>query len=109
MRVYRKGPGPRGGNLRHPRRGALAHRGAGLGKNLSASDVVVPVALGSHLLSIPLGAGVTLADRFAAAMATVLLLQEATRLLVKRSPKADKIVKERPHLSQRRAWDILAP
>jgi uncharacterized membrane protein YcaP (DUF421 family) len=64
---------------------------------MSAYDVVVTVALGSLLVSIPLSTGVTLADGIAA-IATVLLLQEATRLLVKRTPKAKKIVKERPHL-----------
>src|SRR3954466_8129439 len=63
---------------------------------MSAYDVVVTVALGSLLVSIPLSAGVTLADGLTA-IATVLLLQEGTRFLVRRSPRARKIVKERPH------------
>ena len=63
---------------------------------MSAYDVIVTVALGSLLVSIPLSSGLTLADGIAA-IATVLGLQELTRFLVRRSAGVKKIVKERPH------------
>jgi uncharacterized membrane protein YcaP (DUF421 family) len=68
---------------------------------MSSYDMIVTIALGSLLVSIPLGSGITLADGLAA-IATVLLLQEGTRFLVKRSRQASKLVRQRPHLV---LWD----
>jgi uncharacterized membrane protein YcaP (DUF421 family) len=68
---------------------------------MSAYDMIVTIALGSLLVSIPLGFGVTLTDGIAA-IATVLLLQEGTRLLVKRSRLAGRVIRERPQLV---LWD----
>jgi uncharacterized membrane protein YcaP (DUF421 family) len=68
---------------------------------MSAYDLIVTVALGSILVSIPLSSGVTLADGVVA-IATVLLLQEGTRWLVKHSPQASRLIREQPHLV---LWD----
>jgi uncharacterized membrane protein YcaP (DUF421 family) len=68
---------------------------------MSAYDMIVTIALGSLLVSIPLGTGVTLADGLAA-IATVLLLQEGSRLLVKRSRPARRLIRQHPHLL---LWD----
>jgi uncharacterized membrane protein YcaP (DUF421 family) len=64
---------------------------------MSAYDLIVTVALGSFLAHLPFVEGVTLADAFAG-IATVLLLQEATRWLVKRSRRAEQLIVQRPHL-----------
>jgi uncharacterized membrane protein YcaP (DUF421 family) len=64
---------------------------------MSAYDMIVTVALGSVLVTIPLSEGVTLVDGVAA-IATVLLLQEVTRRLVKRSRRASRLVTQRPQL-----------
>ena len=68
---------------------------------MSAYDLIVTVALGNLLVAIPLSSDVTLTDGIVA-IVTVLVLQEATRWLVKRSPKASKLIRERPHLV---LWD----
>jgi uncharacterized membrane protein YcaP (DUF421 family) len=64
---------------------------------MSAYDMVVTIALGSLLVGIPLSADVTLVDGLVV-IATVLLLQEGSRLLVKRSPRAGRLIRQRPHL-----------
>src|SRR5215208_6245047 len=68
---------------------------------MSAYDMIVTIALGSLLVSIPLGSGVTLADGFAA-IVTVLVLQEGTRFLVKRSRRTRQVIRQQPHLV---LWD----
>jgi uncharacterized membrane protein YcaP (DUF421 family) len=68
---------------------------------MSSYDLIVTIALGSILVGIPLGWGITLADGVTA-IATVLLLQEGTRLLVKHSPQASRLIREKPHLV---LWD----
>jgi uncharacterized membrane protein YcaP (DUF421 family) len=68
---------------------------------MSSYDMIVTIALGSLLVGIPLGSGVTLADGLAA-IATVLFLQEGTRFLVRRSRQVSKLIRQRPHLV---LWD----
>ena len=64
---------------------------------MSAYDLIVTVALGSLVATIPLSTGITVVDGLAA-IATYLILQEATRWLLVRVPGARKFVKERPAL-----------
>jgi uncharacterized membrane protein YcaP (DUF421 family) len=68
---------------------------------MSSYDMIVTIALGSLLVSIPLGSDITLTDGLAA-IAAVLLLQEATRFLVKRSRRASQVIRQHPHLV---LWD----
>jgi len=64
---------------------------------MSAYELLVTVALGAFLAHLPFIEGVTLADA-AAGIATVLLLQEATRWLVRHSRTAKHLVIQRPQL-----------
>jgi uncharacterized membrane protein YcaP (DUF421 family) len=64
---------------------------------MSAYDLVVTVALGSVLASIPLQPSITLADGLAAIL-TLLALQYAISWTIKRSSSAKKLVKGRPVL-----------
>ena len=68
---------------------------------MSAYDLIVTIALGSLVASIPLSADVTVTDGLAAIL-TFLLLQEGTRWLVRRSPRARRLIKDQPKLV---AWE----
>jgi uncharacterized membrane protein YcaP (DUF421 family) len=68
---------------------------------MSAYDLIVTIALGSLVAAIPLSADVTITDGLAAIL-TFLLLQEATRWMMKRWPKARRLIKEQPKLL---AWE----
>jgi uncharacterized membrane protein YcaP (DUF421 family) len=64
---------------------------------MSAYDLIVTVALGSLVATIPLSTGITVVDGLAA-IGTYLVLQEFTRWLLARMPGARKLVKEQPAL-----------
>lgn len=64
---------------------------------MSGYDLIVTVALGSLVASIPLTTSISLADGVAV-LITFLLLQELTRLLQTRSRRVHNVVRERPHL-----------
>ncbi len=64
---------------------------------MSAYDLIVTIALGSLVASIPLSPDVTVSDGVAAIL-TFLLLQEGTRWLLKRSRPARRLIKEKPKL-----------
>ena len=68
---------------------------------MSAYDLIFTVALGSLVASIPLSAGVTLADGLTAVL-TLLALQELTRLILLRSTRARDVIKDRPRVV---LWD----
>ena len=68
---------------------------------MSAYDLVVTVALGSFLAGIPLGSGVTVVDGLAA-VGTYLVLQQILRWTIKRSRRAEKAVRDTPHVV---VWD----
>lgn len=68
---------------------------------MSAYDLIVTIALGSLVAAIPLSPDVTITDGLAAVL-TFLLLQEATRWLLKRWRPARRILKEQPKLV---LWD----
>src|SRR5919204_1516165 len=64
---------------------------------MSAYDLIVTVALGSLVATIPISSGITVVDGLAA-IGTYLILQEGTRWLLSRVPSARKLVKEQPAL-----------
>ena len=68
---------------------------------MSAYDLVVTVALGSLLASIPLGTGITVVDGIAA-IGTYLLLQQILRWGVKHSKRAERVVRDIPQFM---VWD----
>jgi uncharacterized membrane protein YcaP (DUF421 family) len=68
---------------------------------MSAFDLVITIALGSIVATIPLGSGVSLADG-AAIIVTYLLLQAATRRFVNAGPRRRNLVKSSPRLIM---WD----
>jgi uncharacterized membrane protein YcaP (DUF421 family) len=68
---------------------------------MSAYDLLVTVALGSLLASIPLGAGLTIADGLAAII-TYLVLQQIMRWTIKRSKRAEQVVRDIPKIM---VWD----
>jgi uncharacterized membrane protein YcaP (DUF421 family) len=68
---------------------------------MSAYDLVVTVALGSLLASIPLGSGITLVDGLAA-IGTYLLLQQILRWAVKHSKRTERLVRDIPQFM---VWD----
>ncbi|MFL5575555.1 MAG: DUF421 domain-containing protein [Gemmatimonadaceae bacterium] len=68
---------------------------------MSGYDLIVTVALGSLVASIPLTSAISVADG-AAAIVTFLVLQEVTRWLQARSRHVHHVVRERPHLV---VWD----
>jgi uncharacterized membrane protein YcaP (DUF421 family) len=68
---------------------------------MSAFDLVITIALGSIVATIPLGSGVSLADG-AAIIITYLLLQAATRRFANASPRRRELVKSSPRLIM---WD----
>lgn len=68
---------------------------------MSGYDLIVTVALGSLVASIPLTTSISLADG-AAVLITYLLLQELTRFLQTRFRGVHHAVRERPHLV---VWD----
>src|ERR687886_3092994 len=68
---------------------------------MSAYDLIVTVALGSLVASIPISTHVTVVDGLAA-IGTYLVLQEFTRWLLARAPATRKLVKEQPALL---VWD----
>jgi uncharacterized membrane protein YcaP (DUF421 family) len=68
---------------------------------MSAYDLLVTVALGSLLASIPFGSGITVADGLAA-IGTYLLLQQIMRMVIKRSKRAERIIRDIPQIM---VWD----
>jgi uncharacterized membrane protein YcaP (DUF421 family) len=68
---------------------------------MSAYDLLVTVALGSLLASIPFGSGVTVADGMAA-IGTYLILQQVMRWAIKRSKRAERFVRDVPQIM---VWD----
>jgi uncharacterized membrane protein YcaP (DUF421 family) len=68
---------------------------------MSAYDLIVSIALGSMVASIPLSTSISVVDGLAA-IATFLALQELTRFLQARYRAAQHLVRERPHLV---VWD----
>lgn len=80
---------------------ALRVIGARALAKMSAYDIVVSIALGSLVASIPLSTTVSVTDGLAA-VATFLTLQEITRFLQARYAAAHHVVRERPHLV---VWD----
>ena len=80
---------------------ALRVAGAPALAKMSGYDMIVTVALGSLVATIPLTAGLTVSDGFAAVV-TFLVLQQITRWLQARSKHAHHVVRERPHLV---VWD----
>ena len=68
---------------------------------MSAYDLIITVALGSIVASIPLSKDVTLADG-AAVLAVYLTLQALTRWATRRWPRAERTVKTRPQVM---LWD----
>jgi uncharacterized membrane protein YcaP (DUF421 family) len=64
---------------------------------MSGYDMIVTVALGSLVATIPLTTSVSLLDAIAAA-ATLLGLQQLTRYLQSRYRRIHTLVRERPHL-----------
>lgn len=80
---------------------ALRYTGARALAKMSAYDLVVTIALGSLIATIPLQKTVTLADGFAAIL-TYLVLQHAISWALQRWPWSRKLVKERPHVV---LWD----
>jgi uncharacterized membrane protein YcaP (DUF421 family) len=81
--------------------GALRIVGEQALAKMSAYDVLVTIALGSVLVSIPFSEHVTMVDGIAA-VATLLVLQESTRFLAKRSWRVRRLVTQQPHLV---LWD----
>lgn len=68
---------------------------------MSAYDLLVTVALGSLLASIPLGAGLTVSDGLAAII-TYLVLQHIMRWTIRRSKRAERVVRDVPKFM---VWD----
>lgn len=68
---------------------------------MSAYDLLVTVALGSLLASIPLGSGLTVSDGLAA-VGTYLLLQQVMRWGIKRSKHAERALRDVPRVM---VWD----
>jgi uncharacterized membrane protein YcaP (DUF421 family) len=68
---------------------------------MSAYDLIVTVALGSLVASIPLSSGITVTDGLAA-IGTYLALQEVTRIILKHSRRARSVVKAAPRIV---LWD----
>jgi uncharacterized membrane protein YcaP (DUF421 family) len=68
---------------------------------MSAYDLIVSIALGSMVASIPLSTSISVVDGLAA-IATFLALQELTRFLQARYRAAHHLVRERPHVV---VWD----
>ena len=68
---------------------------------MSGFDLIVSVALGSLVATIPVTIGITVADGVAA-IGTYLVLQELTRWLQTRSIRVHHTVRQRPNLV---AWD----
>jgi uncharacterized membrane protein YcaP (DUF421 family) len=80
---------------------ALRWVGARALAKMSAYDLIVSIALGSMVASIPLSTSISVVDGLAA-IATFLALQELTRFLQARYRAAHHLVRERPHLV---VWD----
>jgi len=80
---------------------ALRVIGARALAKMSAYDLVVTIALGSLVASIPLTTGITVSDGFTAII-VFLVLQEIVRRLQARYRVAHHAVRERPHLV---VWD----
>lgn len=80
---------------------ALRVAGAQALAKMSAYDLVITIALGSIVATIPLGTGVTLADGLAV-IATYLGLQAATRRTLKTWAPARHLAKNEPRLV---LWD----
>lgn len=68
---------------------------------MSAYDLLVTVALGSLLASIPFGSGITVSDGLAA-VGTYLLLQQVMRWVIKRSKHAERALRDVPRVM---VWD----
>lgn len=81
--------------------GALRLLGAEALAKMSAYDLVVTIALGSIVATVPLSPDVSLADG-AAVVLTYLLLQTATRALMRQSARARTLIKAPPLLV---LWD----
>lgn len=81
--------------------GALRVIGARALAKMSAYDLIVTVALGSLVASIPLSTAITVSDGIAA-IVVFLGLQELTRQLQARYRLAHHLVRERPHVV---VWD----
>jgi uncharacterized membrane protein YcaP (DUF421 family) len=80
---------------------ALRLIGARALAKMSAYDLIVSIALGSLIASVPLSTAISVADG-ATAIITFLVLQELTRYLQSRYRAAHHLVRERPHLV---VWD----
>ena len=81
--------------------GALRIVGEQALAKMSAYDILVTIALGSVLVSIPFSEHVSLVDGVAV-IATLLVLQETTRFLAKRSWRIRRLVTQQPNLV---LWD----
>ena len=68
---------------------------------MSAYDLLVTVALGSLLASIPFGSGITVVDGLSA-IGTYLVLQQVMRWAIKRSKRAERLVRDTPQIM---VWD----
>jgi len=80
---------------------ALRVIGARALAKMSAYDLIVSIALGSLVASIPLSTSITVSDGFTA-IVVFLVLQEVTRYLQARFRAAHHLVRERPYLV---VWD----
>lgn len=77
--------------------GALRVVGKQALAKMSAFDLVITIALGSIVATIPLSSGVTLADGVSLIM-TYLVLQGITRVAVSRSRRAQTVIKAAPQV-----------